>query len=551
MGKSLRLQPPLSHINNETVSWMKSKLESCVLHDHINPNKRFIPDRLIDVRGGQLSLVLNKDFEPRQDTEAPRYVALTYCWGPEPLASRQLKTTRANIAQHQQQIPQLSLPQVIKDAVTVARELSIPFLWVDALCILQDDVSDWDKQCAVMERIYGNAHVVVAAASSHNCEEGFIKRKDRILLPFRTQSDDTHAIGIYSPLYKADESEDLVFCPWLKRGWTFQERIASTRLLMFSKRNVHFKCKSFTESMGRERNNYDTDFLMLNRMAIESGNKAHVYKEWTETISQVNPGHHQFTRETDLLPSIAGIAALFSHNLKDEYAAGLWKNNMHQSLCWATSISEKPSYQDLLRSLQAPCPYIAPSWSWASQREFFSSDLYHSTLLADCRSEAFRQFDPSRDTVRFDERYFAHINPDCSSGDIFESSETRTLTAPISLLLIGSTIRCCTDENFFSLRLSDNSETLGGDADGESGYESSSCSSASAESGGNLETEAIFKRAAYGLLIHPTGNPDEYFRVRTFFSKPYVAGGLSFFDDTEVRTVKLVYGFLTTTALSI
>ncbi|VTT69039.1 unnamed protein product [Fusarium fujikuroi] len=418
-----------------------------------------------------------------------------------------------------------------------------------------------------MERIYGNAHVVVAAASSHNCEEGFIKRKDRILLPFRTQSDDTHAIGIYSPLYKADESEDLVFCPWLKRGWTFQERIASTRLLIFSKRNVQFKCKSFTESMGRERNNYDTDFLMLNRVAIESGNAAHIYKEWTETISQVNPGYHQFTRETDLLPSIAGIAALFSHNLKDEYAAGLWKNNMHQSLCWATSISEKPSYQDLLRSLQAPCPYIAPLWSWASQREFFSSDLYHSTLLADCRSEtqqitlrgesvfgevrdaalvvtskvylgsprityrkAFRQFDPSRDTVRFDERYFAHINPDCSSGDIFESSETRTLTAPISLLLIGSTIRRCTDENFFSLRLSDNSETLGGDADGESGYESSSCSSASAESG---------------------GNPDEYFRVRTFFSKPYVAGGLSFFDDTEVRTVKLVYGFLTTTALII
>ncbi|KAF5627583.1 hypothetical protein F25303_10773 [Fusarium sp. NRRL 25303] len=321
MGKSPRLQPPLSHTNNETVSWM-----------------RFIPDRLIDVRGGQLSLVLTKDFEPRRQTEAPRYVALTYCWGPELHVSRQLKTTRVNIALHQQQIPQLSLPQVIKDAVAVARALSIPFLWVDALCILQDDVSDWDKQCAVMERIYGNAHVVVAAASSHNCEEGFIKRKDRILLPFRTKSNDTHAIGTYSPLYKADESEDLVFCPWLKRGWTFQERIASTRLLMFSKRNVHFKCKPFTESMGRERNNYDTDFLMLNRVAIESGNTTDIYKEWTETISQVNPGYHQFTRERDLLPSIAGIAALFSHKLKDEYAAGLWKNSMYQSLCWATSI---------------------------------------------------------------------------------------------------------------------------------------------------------------------------------------------------------------------
>lgn len=559
---------------------MKSKLESCVLHKHLNPDKTFIPDRLIDVRGNRLSLVLTKDFQPR-NAESHRYIALTYCWGPEPHASKQLKTTSGNLSQHQQQIPESSLPQVVKDAVALARALSIHYLWVDALCILQDEVSDWDKQCAVMERIYGNAYVVAAAASSHNCEEGFIKRTDRILLPFRSDTDGTHVLGIYSPLYKADETEDLVFSPWLERGWTFQERIASTRLLMFSERNVHFKCNSFRESMGRERNNYNADFLMLNRVVIESGNTADIYKEWTETISQVNPGYHQFTRETDLLPSIAGIAALFSHKLKDEYAAGLWKNSMHQSLCWATSISGKPSYRDLLRSLKAPCPYIAPSWSWASQRELFSFDLYHSTLLADCRSEvvsldttiilrgesvfgevrdavlvvtskvylgsprityhkAFRQFDPSQDTVRFDERYFAHIKPDCSSEDIFESSETGTLVAPISFLLIGTTIRRCTDENFFSSRLSDTSDTLGGDADGESGYESSSCSSASAESGGDLETNAMFKRAAYGLLIHPTGNPNEYFRVGTFFSKPYVAGGLSFFDNIEVRTVRLV-----------
>ncbi|EXL94651.1 hypothetical protein NOF04DRAFT_11235 [Fusarium oxysporum II5] len=432
-----------------------------------------------------------------------------------------------------------------------------------------------------MERIYGNAYVAVAAASSHNCEEGFIQRTDRILLPFRTHSDDTHVFGIYSPLYKADEREDLVFSPWLERGWTFQERIASTRLLMFSKRNVHFKCKSFSESMGREKNKYNTDFLMLNRVIIESGGTADIYREWAETISQVNPGYHQFTRETDFLPSIAGIAALFSSKLNDDYAAGLWKNSMHQSLCWALSISGMPSYQDLLKSLKTPSPYIARSWSWASQREWFTFDLYHSNLLADCRPEfdsldtaitlrgesvfgevrdgalditskvyvgsqrityhkAFRQFDPPQETVRFDGRYFAHIKPDCSAEDIFESPETRTLAAPISFLLIGSTIRRCTDANFFSSTHSDNSETLGGDSHAGFDYQSSSTSSLSAESGGDLETETRFERAAYGLLIHPAENSNGYYRVGTFFSKPHVAGGLSFFDNVIVRTVRLV-----------
>ncbi|EMT73835.1 hypothetical protein FOC4_g10002870 [Fusarium odoratissimum] len=347
---------------------MKSKLESCVLHDHVNPDKTFIPDRLIDVRENRLSLVLTKNFQPR-DAEVQRYIALTYCWGPEPHASKQRKTTTVNISQHRQQIPEFSLPQVIKDAVAATRALSIPFLWVDALCILQDDISDW-------------------------------------------------------------------------------------------------------------------------------------------------------------------------------------------------------TYQDLLKSLKTPSPYIARSWSWASQREWFTFDLYHSNLLADCRPEfdsldtaitlrgesvfgevrdgalditskvyvgsqrityhkAFRQFDPPQETVRFDGRYFAHIKPDCSAEDIFESPETRTLAAPINA-------------NFFSSTHSDNSETLGGDSHAGFDYQSSSTSSLSAESGGDLETETRFERAAYGLLIHPAENSNGYYRVGTFFSKPHVAGGLSFFDNVIVRTVRLV-----------
>ncbi|KAF5566225.1 ankyrin repeat [Fusarium phyllophilum] len=386
MGMPLRLQPPLSHINNDTLSWMKSKLESCVLHDHVNPHKTFIPDRLIDVRGNRLRLVLTKDCQPR-DAEIQRYIALTYCWGPEPHASKQLKTTNGNISHHQQQIAEFSLPQVIKDAVAVTRALSISFLWVDALCILQDDGSDWDKQCAVMERIYGNAYATVAAASSPNCEEGFVKRTDRILLPFETHSGRAHVFGIYSPLYSSDASEDIIISPWLERGWTLQERMSSTRLLIFSERNVHFKCKSFSESMGRERDQYEADFLMLDRLRIESGGTADIYKEWHDIISQVNPRCHQFTRETDLLPSIAGIAALFNSKLNDDYAAGLWKNSMHQSLCWAISAEKKLRYQDLLKRLKLPFPYIAPSWSWASQRKWFRFDLYNPGLSADCRPE--------------------------------------------------------------------------------------------------------------------------------------------------------------------
>ncbi|KAM0426552.1 hypothetical protein ACHAPT_008244 [Fusarium lateritium] len=606
-GTLLGLKPPLSHIDEETIRWMKSRLESCVSHDHINPQKTFVPDRLIEVGADRLRLVLTKDIVNSQspDSEIPRYIALTYCWGPQPHADKQLKTTSVNISQYQQEIPESPLPQAIKDSAAVARALSIPFLWVDALCILQDVASDWDKQCAVMERIYGNAYVTVAAASSENCEEGYVTRTDRILLPFQSRDNDTVTFGVYSPLYKASVDEELPVSPWLERGWTFQERITSTRMLMFSKRNIHFKCPSFSESMGRKQETYDADFRMLDRVTIQSGDPIDTYKEWAYTVSHINPQWYHFTRETDLLPSVAGIAALFGKKLDDDYVAGLWKKNLHQCLYWVLSDTKDTRYQALLTSLKNPSPYIAPSWSWASRHNSFWFDLYHSTLTVDCRPEyddldavitlrgetgfgevrdaalemtskvymgsqrityheVFQQITASQKSVRFDGQYFAHIQPDCYVGDLFQPADNLTLATPISFLLIGSTIRRLTDENFFSSRHSDNSVTLGDSPDeafsdasfdqgstSDDGGEDSeredtveraafSDAASSSRSVKGSETGATTKRAAYGLLIHPTGNPGEYYRVGTFFSKPFRSGGLSFFDELEPRRVRLV-----------
>ncbi|KAF5622109.1 uncharacterized protein FTJAE_11076 [Fusarium tjaetaba] len=493
MGTSLGLQPPISHVDEETLLWIKRKLESCVSHNHFNPNKTFIPDRLIDVRGNQLSLVLTKDFQAR-DAESHRYIALTYCWGPEPHASKQLKTTTFNISQHQQQIPETFLPQVIKDAITITRALSVPFLWVDALCILQDDVSDWEHQCRMMEQIYGNAYTAVAAVSSQNCEEGFVVKTNRILFPFRDESGHNRVFGIYPPPYQADTQHEVRHSPWFKRGWTFQERIASTRILMFSERNLHFKCKYFDESMGRERTTSEINYGILDRVTIDSGSTVAIYQEWNKIIAQIDPEYHQFTRETDFLPSIAGIALLFSKRLNDDYAAGY-----------------KPWFGNLLKRLKTPSPYIAPSWSWASRRETFWFHLYRSELLANCRPEfdsleiavtlrgesvfgevrdaaldittkvyagsrriTYHEVSPhssSKSAVQIDGRYFAEIEPDCT--DLARSESTVML---IGLLLISSTIRRYEDAEVSSLRYSDKSETLGDEEDAGSDFESLSAS---------------------------------------------------------------------------
>ncbi|KAF5557114.1 hypothetical protein FNAPI_5536 [Fusarium napiforme] len=314
---------------------------------------------------------------------------------------------------------------------------------------------------------------------------------------------------------------------------------------------------------------------MLDRVTVASGSTAASYREWSKLIAQIDPKHHRFTRETDLLPSIAGIASLFSKRWNDDYAAGLWKGSMHQSLCWAVAQAGKPTYKELLKRLKTPSPYIAPSWSWASRREAFSFKPHHSSLFADCRPE-FHSLDtsitllgesafgevrdaslditskvfvgsprinipfryPGYDLVCLDGQYFANIEPDCIDQHIFAPYDGK-FAMPISFLLIGSTIRRGTYKTSFPAAYH-KSEVLGDVANVGLDSKSSRPSPVSAESGGDLKTKTVFESVAYGLLILPTGNMNEYYRVGTFFSKPEYAGGLSLFDNVEVRTVRLV-----------
>ncbi|KAF5976505.1 hypothetical protein FCOIX_7081 [Fusarium coicis] len=413
-----------------------------------------------------------------------------------------------------------------------------------------------------MERICGNAYAAVAATFSGNCEEGFLTKTERILIPFQTHSGSTHAFAIYPPGYLINDAHQMSDSSWAQRGWMFQERISSTSILMLSKGNIHLKCKYFNESTGGYKVTHEEYFIMLDRVTIDSGSTAASYQEWREIIAQIHPGRHELTWKSDFLPSIAGIASLFSKRLNDEYAAGLWKNSMHQSLCWAAGQGDKPSHQDLLQRLRNLSPYIAPSWSWASRREDFRFLLSRLDLSASCRPE-FHSLDTdialhgesafgevthaalditSNDTVGFDGRYFADIEPDCFAPSFFAQTGGFSLQTPISFLLIGSTIPRETDTGVISLWYSKSSETVGDEGNAALVSELPNTPSTSAGSGAGLETETESKRVAYGLLIHPTGNSNEYYRVGTFFSKPHSAGGLSFFDDVEVP-IQCQYSF--------
>ncbi|KAF2169459.1 hypothetical protein M409DRAFT_36170, partial [Zasmidium cellare ATCC 36951] len=95
------------------------------------------------------------------DTVYP-YIALMHCWGTQTL----MKTTRSNLNALHNDIDLETLPQTFKDAVMCARGIGVEHVWIDVLCIVQDDVSDWERESAKMGNIYRKAAVVVVADSS-------------------------------------------------------------------------------------------------------------------------------------------------------------------------------------------------------------------------------------------------------------------------------------------------------------------------------------------------------------------------------------------------
>lgn len=110
---------------------------ACVAKKVERPKLRDLPRRLVDagkweVASDPVALIDSKDFDVLQ------YATLSHCWGQHQL----IKTTRETIAERKKCIQWNSLPKTFQDAISIVRSLDIRFIWIDSLCIIQDDGND-------------------------------------------------------------------------------------------------------------------------------------------------------------------------------------------------------------------------------------------------------------------------------------------------------------------------------------------------------------------------------------------------------------------------
>ncbi|KAI0514459.1 heterokaryon incompatibility protein-domain-containing protein [Xylaria bambusicola] len=399
--------PPSQRFSQQhRLDWMAQILSECTeKHQHDKRGNNFVPERLIDVQNATPRLVLGADVAiSKSGAQKPPYVALSYCWGPAEESKSQLKTTTSSIAKRQAAIQEAEMTEVLRDAIKVTRALSIPYLWVDALCILQDDISDWERQCADMAQLYQSAHVVLCAASSASCLQGFLgERGHRIRMPFQSTRKPS-IVGSYYLHFKyagwsrgfmfSEASADMAHNRWSNRGWVFQESWSASRRLVFGNSNLHLCCPSGVQSMGREREakkeEPDENSLFLSR--LDTCSREELYASWASLVRKYSRFEdHSFTKATDLLPALSGLASKYHEYNQDKYHAGLWGEDLFRGLMWYWDgdSEELPERQCCAPStFMRHNEFSVPSWSPLARGSFVT----HGAIYKD--DECLANFQP-------------------------------------------------------------------------------------------------------------------------------------------------------------
>ncbi|RBR08256.1 uncharacterized protein FIESC28_10290 [Fusarium coffeatum] len=300
------------------------------------------------------------------------YTTLSYCWGKAPFET--LNTS--NYAHFSKALDMSTLPLTVREAITITRKLSIPHLWIDALCIIQDSEDDKNEEISSMKDVYARSALTIVAASAEAVAEGFLQNrpalKDVFMIPFRMKSDLFGSFS-FSKLSTASYNERSE--PLAKRAWTLQEQLLAQRSITFAVHTMLCDCKAGTRTFGDSFHYPYSDSsersytLNLNTLLLHEEEaiacKYDALTSWCRLVTAYSL--RLASLESDKLNAIAGVASLssFSSALGPSYHAGMWTYKFALQLTWYVE-HQHESLPGIKLSSYQPKAYRAPSWSWAS-----------------------------------------------------------------------------------------------------------------------------------------------------------------------------------------
>ncbi|KAH8884189.1 HET-domain-containing protein, partial [Thozetella sp. PMI_491] len=245
------------------------------------------------------------------------YAALSHCWG----GANPLRTTKSTLQSHQASVQFGPDSLTFAQAADVTRSLGIRYLWIDSLCIVQDDRDDWEAEAAKMKQVYRDATVTLSADGASDSSKGLFSAGT---LP-RVSAHQTMAITTLGPNGE----------PLSTRAWVLQERVLSPRIIHFYEEELVWSCQSQQRCECRLLPTTPSSLGGFRRLlAILPGPKSarDLILEWPKLVEEFTGKAITFAE--DRLPAISGLAALMHERTESKYLAGLWSKDLEYSLLW-------------------------------------------------------------------------------------------------------------------------------------------------------------------------------------------------------------------------
>ncbi|KAI0543765.1 hypothetical protein F4679DRAFT_577374 [Xylaria curta] len=312
----------------------------------------FIPTRLLDIRNqgsGTIQLLVNDQARSRLG----HYATLSHRWGS--LQQHKFCTFKSNIEELQQGIRMASLPRTFQDAVCIAYGLGLQYLWIDSLCIIQDDPFDWETESKLMEHVFSSAYCTIAASCSFGSGDGFLKPRPArrsVMMPRLQDSDAAYFVcETIDDFFRDVEQSELN-----QRGWVLQERALSRRTIYFTERQSYWECGEGNINI-KNHHSRKASFLgdpnfprSVDQFA--KGLRIEIFQDLYERYSRL-----ALSYPSDRPIAIRGLESRLINTFGTSGGVGIFETYLHRSLLWQRA-------DEALKSITSFRDAPVPSWSW-------------------------------------------------------------------------------------------------------------------------------------------------------------------------------------------
>ncbi|KAI1815746.1 heterokaryon incompatibility protein-domain-containing protein [Poronia punctata] len=332
----------------------------------------FLPTRLLDISNNKkIRLRL------RPDIITTEYVCLSHCWGTttKPSCITLQSTLQSNLAG----IPPSEIPPTFQHVITLVRDLGFRYLWIDSLCIIQDDVQDWARESGNhVRRIFprGAHHSKLRARVIQIAQRGYSRPALLFTIPtnlsMKLKNGSSLTVWARNPLphfpgsethhhhhhhhQKDQQQEEENIEPLLRRGWVLQERLLSRRIVHFAKDEIIWECLHRTECQCQSGGGAEGERFL--NAKVELGAFLHHHDD--------ADFDHPSYETTNPAAQWLDIRSRQFRTAGQRYYAGLWEEEMDLGLAWCARGPLGTRSRSTTAGTAEEEGWIAPTWSWAS-----------------------------------------------------------------------------------------------------------------------------------------------------------------------------------------